>query len=378
MAKAEAKGAASEHGQKSIARFVFGSWRGWLLIFVPVALVMEYAFHTAGLPMFLISAAAIVPLAALLGEATEELSLYLGPSLGGLLNATFGNAGELIIAFFALRAGNLQVVEASLTGSIIGNVLLVFGLSCVVGGITRPHQTFSRTMAGVNSSMLLLGVAALVMPAVFAYVVFGTLADAGSHRNVENLSLWTAIVLLAIYICSLVFSLITHKNLIGGVEAHRPPHLSRNNALIVMISAAALVGWLSEIFVGAIEPATHALGMSNLFVGVIIVAMIGNAAEHAGAIMMAKRNQMDLAVAISIGSSVQIVLLVAPLLVIASYVMGRHLTLVFNPFEIAAVILSVLVVDSISSDGETNWLEGMQMVALYVILAIAFFFVPAH
>ncbi len=374
---APAKKAHSEgHGQKSILRFVFGSWKGWLLALVPVAIALEL-FHVGGLTMFLVSAAAIIPLAALLGEATEELSLYLGPSMGGLLNATFGNAGELIIAFFALRAGNLEVVEASLTGSIIGNVLLVFGLSAFVGGLNREHQTFSRAMAGVNASMLLLGVAALVMPALFAYVLFGSLAEAGTHPQVERLSLWTAVVLIGIYGCHLIFSLVTHKNLIGGVEEHHTPRLSKRNALTILVVAAGLVGWISEIFVGAIEPATHALGMSNLFVGVIVVAMIGNAAEHASAIMMARRNKMDLAVAISIGSSVQIVLLVAPLLVIASVIMGKHMTLVFHPFEIAAVILSVLVVDSISSDGETNWLEGLQMLALYAILAIAFFFVPA-
>lgn len=377
MAKTEGEHSkGGEHGKLSVLKFAFGSWRGWLLAFVPVAIGMEM-FHVSGLPLFLVSAAAIMPLAVLLGEATEELSLYLGPSLGGLLNATFGNAGELIIAIFALRAGHVEIVEASITGSIIGNILLVFGLSAFLGGLGRERQQFNRTIAGVNASMLLLAVAALVMPAVFSLVVFGTLADPGSHPQVETLSIWTAVVLLLIYGAHLVFSLITHKNLIGGVEEHRPPHLSKTNALVVMIGAAVLVGWLSEIFVGAIEATTHALGMSNLFVGVIVVAMIGNAAEHAGAIMMARRNQMDLAAAISIGSSVQIALLVAPLLVIASYFMGRHMTLVFNPFEIAAVALSVMIAETVCVDGETNWMEGLQMVALYVMLAMAFFFVPA-
>ncbi len=375
MTKAEGRAVAHEQAYKSIARFVFGSWRGWLLAFVPVALAMEYGFHVSGLMMFLVSAAAIVPLAALLGEATEELAMYLGPSLGGLLNATFGNAGELIIAFFALRAGNLEVVQASLTGSIIGNVLLVFGLSAFVGGLGRETQRFSRTMAGVNASMLMLAVAALVMPAVFAVVVPGQ--PGGVHPRVEVLSEWTAIVLLLIYGANLVFSLVTHRKLIGAAEHHEPSRLSRNAALGVLTGATALIAWLSEIFVGTIEPAAHALGMSELFVGVIVVAMVGNAAEHAAAIMMARRNQMDLALAISIGSSVQIALLVAPLLVLASYFMGKHMTLLFNPFEIAAVALSVMVVSVISLDGETNWLEGLQMIALYVILAIAFFFVPA-
>ncbi len=363
-----------ERGQQSLVKFVFSSWRGWLLVFVPAAIVLEL-LHVGGLPLFLVSAAAIVPLAALLGEATEELSLYMGPSLGGLLNATFGNAGELIIAFFALRAGHVEIVEASITGSIIGNVLLVFGLSAFLGGLKRERQQFNRTIAGVNTSMLLLAVAALVMPAVFSYVVSGTLGR--PDPRVEVVSEWTAVVLILIYGAHLVFSLITHKSLIAAAEHHEPPRLSRRNALVLLFIAAGLVGWLSEIFVGAIEAATHSLGMSELFVGVVVVAMIGNAAEHAGSIMMARRDQMDLAVAISIGSSVQIALLVAPLLVLASYFMQRHMTLVFNPFEIAAVVLSVMIVDTICLDGETNWFEGLQMVALYAILAIAFFFVPA-
>lgn len=360
------------HQQESLVRFVFLSWKGWMLATVPVVIVLELVgMH--GLPLFFASAAAIVPLAALLGESTEELSLYLGASLGGFLNATFGNAGELIIAFFALRAGHVAIVEASITGSIIGNVLLVFGMSAFLGGLGRERQQFNRTFAGVNTSMLMLAVAALVMPAVYQYMVFGSLA--GVHPRVELLSEWTAIVLILIYGAHLVFSLITHRSLMGTMEG-TTPRLSRRNALVVMVVSAVLVGWMSEIFVGVIGPAAKALNMSDLFMGLVVVATIGNAAEHAGAIMMARRNQMDLALAISIGSSVQIALLVAPLLVIASYFMGQHLTLVFNPFEIAAVVLSVLVASTICMDGETNWLEGLQMLALYAILAIAFFFIP--
>lgn len=360
------------HQQESLIRFVFLSWKGWMLATVPVVIVLELVgMH--GLPLFFASAAAIVPLAALLGESTEELSLYLGASLGGFLNATFGNAGELIIAFFALRAGHVAIVEASITGSIIGNVLLVFGMSAFLGGLGRERQQFNRTFAGVNTSMLMLAVAALVMPAVYQYMVFGSLA--GVHPRVELLSEWTAIVLILIYGAHLVFSLITHRSLMGTMEG-TTPRLSRRNALVVMVVSAVLVGWMSEIFVGVIGPAAKALNMSDLFMGLVVVATIGNAAEHAGAIMMARRNQMDLALAISIGSSVQIALLVAPLLVIASYFMGQHLTLVFNPFEIAAVVLSVLVASTICMDGETNWLEGLQMLALYAILAIAFFFIP--
>ena len=354
-------------------RFVFHSWPGWLLVLTPVAIIMEFS-HVSGLWMFLVSAAAIIPLAGILGEATEELALHMGPAAGGLLNATFGNAGELIIAFFALRAGHPEVVQASLSGSIIGNVLLVFGLSAFLGGLGRERQHFNRTVASSNTTMLLLAVAALIMPAVFSLVVYGSLQTV--QPAVEVLSRWTAVVLIAIYAAGLVFSLVTHKNLFGATE-HHPPRLSRGAAVTILLVATGLVAWLSEIFVGAIEPATHALGMSPLFVGVMVVAIIGNAAEHAAAVMLARRNQMDLALGVSVGSSVQIALLVAPLLVLCSPLLGQHLSLLFNPFEIAAVVLSVLVVAMVVLDGETTWFEGLQLLGLYTILALAFYFVPA-
>jgi Ca2+:H+ antiporter len=338
-----------------------------------VAIAMEF-MHISGLWMFIVSAAAIIPLAGIMGEATEELAHHMGPSAGGLLNATFGNAGELIIAFFALRAGHPEVVEASITGSIIGNVLLVFGLSAFVGGLGRERQTFNRTIAGSNNTMMLLAVAALIMPAVFSIVVFGSLQQA--QPKVEVLSRWTAVVLIGIYAAGLVFSLVTHRNLFGAME-QRPPRLGKGAALGVLLVATGVVAWLSEIFVGAIEPATHALGMSQLFVGVMVVAIIGNSAEHAAAVMLAKRNQMDLALSVSVGSSVQIALLVAPILVLSAPLLGQHLSLVFNPFEIAAVVLSVLVAAMVVLDGETNWFEGLQLLGLYAILGLAFYFIPA-
>lgn len=358
---------------KKVLGFVFHSWQGWLLFLTPVAIAMEFA-HVTGIWMFVASAAAIIPLAGILGEATEELALHMGPSAGGLLNATFGNAGELIIAFFALKAGHPEVVEASLTGSIIGNVLLVFGLSAFVGGLGRERQQFNRTIAGSNNTMLLLAVAALIMPAVFSIVVFGSLQQA--QPKVELLSRWTAVVLIGIYAAGLIFSLVTHRNLFGAME-ERPPKLGKGAALGILLGATVLVAWLSEIFVSAIEPATKSLGMSQLFVGVMVVAIIGNAAEHSAAVMLAKRNQMDLAVSVSIGSSVQIALLVAPILVLSAPLLGQHLSLVFNPFEIAAVVLSVLVMAMVVLDGETNWFEGLQLLGLYVILGLAFYFIPA-
>jgi Ca2+:H+ antiporter len=359
---------------KSLLKFVFRSWQGWFLFLTPVAVAVELA-HAPPLVVFLAAAAAIIPLAGLLGHATEELAGHMGPAWGGLMNASFGNAGELIIAFLALRAGHPEVVEASLTGSIIGNVLLVFGLSAFVGGIGRERQTFNRTAAGANNSMLILAVAALILPAIFSYIAYGKLDQA--HPQVEALSRWTSGVLIAIYVAGLIFSLVTHRDIFGGEGEKHHSELSKGQSLTLLLVATGLIAWLSEIFVGAIEPATHALGMSKLFVGVIVVAMIGNAAEHAAAILLAKRNKMDLAVGISVGSSVQIALLVAPLLVFASYAMGQHLSLVFHPLEIAAVVLSVLVLVTAVSDGETNWFEGLQLLALYGMLGIAFYFVPA-
>jgi Ca2+:H+ antiporter len=366
--------AGSRPSWKQALGFAFRSWSGWLLAAVPLAVTLEL-FHVGGLAIFAASAIAIVPLAAVLGDATEELSLQLGPSAGGLLNATFGNASELIIAFFALRAGQVDVVQASLTGSIIGNLLLVFGLSAFLGGLGRERQRFSRAMAGANTSMLILAVAGLVMPALFSLVVSGSLTAPPSSR-VELLSEWTAAVLLIVYIAGLIFSQVTHRSLTARSE-HRPPKLTRAGAIAVMLAATALIAWMSELFVGTIEPAARALGMSRLFVGVIVVATIGNAAEHAVAVVAARRDQMDLAVAVSMGSSVQIALLVGPLLVISSLFMGTHMTLVFNPFEIVAVALAVIIMVSTCLDGETNWLEGLMMLALYAILAIAFYFVPA-
>jgi Ca2+:H+ antiporter len=366
--------AGSRPSWKQALGFAFRSWSGWLLAAVPLAVTLEL-FHVGGLAIFAASAIAIVPLAAVLGDATEELSLQLGPSAGGLLNATFGNASELIIAFFALRAGQVDVVQASLTGSIIGNLLLVFGLSAFLGGLGREGQRFSRAMAGANTSMLILAVAGLVMPALFSLVVSGSLTATPGSR-VELLSEWTAVVLLIVYIAGVIFSQVTHRSLTARSE-HRPPKLTRAGAIAVMLAATALIAWMSELFVGAIEPAARALGMSRLFVGVIVVATIGNAAEHAVAVVAARRDQMDLAVAVSMGSSVQIALLVGPLLVISSLFMGTHMTLVFNPFEIVAVALAVIIMVSTCLDGETNWLEGLMMLALYAILAIAFYFVPA-
>jgi Ca2+:H+ antiporter len=327
--------------------------------------------------IFAASAAAIIPLAGILGESTQALSAHAGPTVGGLLSSTMGNATEFIIAIFALRAGHIEVVKASLSGSIIGNLLLVLGLAVFFGGIGREKQTFSRTAAGTNSTMLFIAVIALVMPAVYDLSVHGDLKEHGA--TLENLSLWTSGVLILLYITSFLFVLKTHKSIFsGGAEtsADTHPTVSVRSAVTSMISATLVIAYMSEILVGEIEAVTKSLGLTELFVGVIVVAIVGNAAENSSAILMARKNKMDLAVTIAVGASTQIALFVAPLLVLLSVVIGRPMTLVFNAFEIAAIILAVLIVEMISSDGETNWFEGVQLLAVYALMAVAFYFVP--
>ncbi|MDP9267370.1 MAG: calcium/proton exchanger [Acidobacteriota bacterium] len=355
-------------------------WLNVLLLALPVAIALHFSGDSPFLT-FLFAALAIVPLAGILGDSTEALSEYAGPTVGGILNATMGNATELIIGFFALRAGHIEVVKASLAGSIIGNLLLVLGLAIIVGGWNREHQTFSRVAAGANTTMLFLAVAALVLPAVFDLSVYGNLQHAGAR--IEQLSLWTSGVLIAIYGVSFIFVLKTHKRLFTpenvdekGEGAMSPPSISKTRALGSMAVATVLIAYMSEMLVGEIDAVTKTLGWTELFVGVIVVAIVGNAAEHSTAIMMARRNKMDLAFTIAVGSSTQIALFVAPVLVFVSLAMGRPMTLVFNAFEIVAVALSVLVVEIISSDGETNWFEGAQLLALYLMLGVAFYFVP--
>lgn len=346
-------------------------WLDLLLIAVPVAIVLEYVFHAPPIILFVVAALGIIPLAGALGEATDELGHHLGERAGGLLNATMGNATELIISFFALRAGHVEIVKASISGSIIGNVLLVLGLSALVGGIGRDHQQFSRRHASINGTMLFIAVVALVMPAVFDLAVYGRLRETG-HR-VEQLSLWTCVVLVVVYGLSLAFTF-------GGVpkaeKAKERASGSAGSALLSLVIATVLVAIMSEILVGQIEAAKHALGVSDLFLGVIIIAIIGNAAEHATALVMARRDRMELAVSISVGSSIQIALLVAPILVFAASIMGTPMSLVFSPLEITGIALAVLTAQMISGDGETTWFEGVELVAVYVILAVAFYFVP--
>jgi Ca2+:H+ antiporter len=334
------------------------------------------AAHFAHLPhgvVFAVACVALLPPAATMGKATEELAKYVGATAGGLLNATFGNATELIVAAFALAAGLFDVVKASIAGSIIGNVLVVLGFAALVGGVRRDKQTFNATAAGSNASMLLLAAIALLVPAIFLHA---TPAQVGDDPRALQLGLWVAAVLIAAYGAGLLFSLKTHRAAFDGGEEHSPPAWSRGFSIGVLVGATLLVAVTSEVLVEALKPILEEGRLSPLFVGVIILPFVGNAAEHAGAVFLAAKDRMDIAMTIAIGSSTQVALFVAPALIFLSWAMGRPMTYIFEVSEIVAIATAVAAVNFISYDGETNWLEGALLLAIYAIMALTFFFVP--
>ena len=364
------------------------SGEGWpylLVPFIPLAIVLDVANATAT-AIFIVSAIGVIPTAALMGKATEELAARSGPGIGGLLNVTFGNAPEIIIAVFALAEGLQEVVKASLVGSILGNTLLVLGAAAFVGGLGRDRQYFNRTAASVQSAMLLLATAALVMPAVYEMSVGrGLPAPTAVHIDydptVEHLSLAVAIILMLTYVAGLIFSLKTHRDLFnpphekeGEEEGRRAPWSVRRSVVMLAIAGVA-VGVMSEILVGSISEAAKGIGLSEFFIGVIVVAIVGNAAEHWVAVFVAHKNQMDLAVNIAVGSAAQVALFAIPLLVLLSFVIGDFpMPLVFNGFELAGIILAVIIAIQVTNEGETTWFEGLGLLAVYVILALAFGF----
>lgn len=347
----------------------------WLLLFVPITVALEFLKPDAHTLIFLSSCMAIVPLAGWLGRATEQLAHHTGEGVGGLLNATFGNAAELIIALSALHKGLYSVVKASLTGSIIGNILLVLGASVLAGGLKHQRQRFNVTAARAQSTLLTLSAISMIVPAAFHY-----LAGPGAQAKEADLSLEISLVLLAVYAMHLLFSLHTHKQLFAGDSASEIEggHAwSTRKSLLVLAGATAMIAWMSELLVASVEPTAEAFGMSRVFIGVIVVAIVGNAAEHSTAILMAMKNKMELSLGIAIGSSLQIALFVAPVLVILSHFIGpRAMDLVFTPAEVLAVFVAVLITGQIANDGESNWLEGVQLLAVYVILGIVFYFLP--
>ena len=369
----------------SLRRFLL-SGSGWpylLVPFIPIAIALELGRAEASL-IFVASALGVIPTAALMGRSTEELAARSGPGIGGFLNVTFGNAPELIIALFALHEGLQEVVKASLIGSVLGNVLLVMGAAMLVGGRTRERQTFDRTAASAQSLMLLLAAVALAMPAIFQLVSGGGLPNPRAKAvefspDLVHLSVGVSIVLLVTYAFGLLFSLRTHKDLFNpshDEEDHGGEPWTVRKAVTMLALAGVAVGVMSEILVGSITEASSSIGLSPFFVGVIVVAIVGNAAEHWVAIYFAARDKMHLSVNIAIGSSAQIALFAAPVLVLLSHVVGDFpMALVFNGFELGALFLAILIAGHVANDGESTWFEGLQLLAVYAVLGLTFYYV---
>lgn len=357
-----------------------------MLLFLPLSLAAHYLDWEAA-TVFIFSALAIVPLAAFMGTATEEIAVAVGPNLGGLLNATFGNATELILAVVALKEGFVGIVKATITGSIIGNLLLVMGFAMLLGGLRYKEQTFQPVAARLNASAMNLAVIAILLPTAVDFTSTGL-----AEQTLQNLSVAVALVLIAVYSLTLLFSLKTHAYLydVGVAEIEAESGLEAEAAvkeaqaparywfwLAVLLAVTVGVAVESELLVDSLEEATAALGLSRLFTGVILLPIIGNAAEHATAVTVAMKDKMDLSMSVAVGSSLQVALFVAPLLVIIGWAIEQPMDLDFNPFELVAVAVSVLIVNSISADGKSNWLEGILLLATYAILGLAFYFHPA-
>jgi len=345
----------------------------WLLVFFPIAIALEFLAPERPLLIFIASSLAILPLAGWMGRATEQLADRMGEGVGGLLNATFGNAAELIIALAALHAGLQDVVKASIAGSIVGNVLLVLGGAMLAGGLGRSEQHFNAAGARAQATMLLLAAIALVLPAAFQ------VAENTSAQSLIRLSVSISIVLLVVYALYLVFALVTHSALFTGAyhEEEKGTGVPVGRSAAVLAGATAGIVWMSEILVGAIEPTAHEFGLSNVFVGVFVVAILGNAAEHATAITAALKDRMDLALSIAIGSSIQVALFVAPVLVLASLFVGpAPMDLAFPAGLVLMVLLSAVIMSQVAEDGRSDWLKGVQLLAVYLVFGLAFFFLP--
>jgi Ca2+:H+ antiporter len=360
-----------------------GGWPYLLVPLIPVAIVLEL-IHADAVLIFAASALGVIPTAALMGRATEELAARSGPGIGGFLNVTFGNAPELIIALFALGAGLHEVVKASVAGSILGNILLVLGVSMLAGGLQRDRQFFEARAASAQSLMLLLATVALIMPAIFQLVSGGGLPEPTARAvefsaDLKTLSVGVAVILLISYAAALWFSLKTHKDLFNpshDEEDHGGEPWTVRRSVIMLAGAGVAVGVMSEILVSSITEASESLGLSPFFVGVIVVAIVGNAAEHWVAVYFAMKDKIGLSVNIAVGSAAQIALFVAPVLVLASFFIGPFpMALVFNGFELGAIVLAILIADEITQRGESTWYEGLQLLAIYAVLGLTFFFV---
>ena len=348
-----------------------------LLIFIPLSLGSQYLEWGSTLT-FVTAALAIVPLAAFMGQATEAIAVVVGPNLGGLLNATFGNATELILALVALKEGLIGVVKATITGSIIGNLLLVVGFSMLLGGLRYKEQEFQSVAARVNASSMNLAVIAILLPTAVQYTSSGI-----EEQTLQNLSVAVAVVLILVYGLTLLFSMKTHAYLYDvGMAAEEETteeehkNINLNKWVIILLLVTVGVAIESELLVNSLEEATESLGLTALFTGVILLPIVGNAAEHATAVTVAMKNKMDLSMSVAVGSSLQIALFVGPVLVIAGWFLGQPMDLDFNPFELVSVAVAVLITNSISSDGRSNWLEGTLLLATYAVIGLAFYFHP--
>ncbi|HVN56223.1 MAG TPA: calcium/proton exchanger [Anaerolineaceae bacterium] len=364
---------------KTLAAFFAKNPLNWLILAFPLALLARWG-NWGDVWVFILSAVGVIPLSGWIGEATEAIAVHTGPKIGGLLNATLGNAAELIITLVAIRAGLLELVKASITGSILGNLLFVMGFSMLLGGARHGVQRFDRKHVGQQAVLLTLSVVALVIPSLFSH----SIGPEGSSK-VEALSLGVAAVMIILYILGIVYSLRDQKSPITysepaeqkGAQSAPVAHWSIRTAVIFLALATVGVVVLSELLVGAVEPVVRQLGLSEFFLGIILIPIIGNVAEHLVAVRVAMRNQMELSVEIAMSSSLQIALFVAPLLVFISLMIGNPLTLIFNLFELLALVAAVLIAALVASDGESNWLEGAALLGVYLILSIAFFLMPA-
>jgi Ca2+:H+ antiporter len=350
----------------------------FLLIFAPIAAALDLV-HADHLLLFLVSAIALIPLAKLIGDSTEHLATHYGPTVGSLLNVTFGNAAEIIIGVVAINAGLIDLVKASITGSILGNILLIFGLSIIAGGFRYKDQGFSRENIGFQSSMLFLATIGLAVPTILAST---TLSPLENQNQVQLLSDALAIILLVVYILGIVFTFITHKHLFtpppesaDDVQESHATHWSKKKSFLLLAASMAGVVVVSEILVASVETTSKEFGFGELFVGAIIVGIVGNAAEHSSAILLARKGKIELSIGIAAGSGTQIALFVVPILVFAGIVMGQPFTLVFTLLELATIFLAAIILNLIVYDGRSNWFEGVMLTAVYIIIAIAFFFV---
>lgn len=357
---------------KKISSYIRDHPLAWFLLALPLTALGQWVLHWPPVAMFILAAVGVIPLAAYIGEATEALAAYTSPRIGALLNATLGNAAELIITIVAVQAGLLELVKASITGSILGNLLLVLGFAMIYGGLKHGTQTFNRRQAGRNAILLVLSVVAMSIPSLVSHSI-----GVDSDPKVETLSIGVAIIMIALYALGLIDANRPSESPIShNLPENSMPHWSVQQALSVLAAATLAIVWLSEVLVGEAEAVIAGSGISEFFLGIILIPVIGNVAEHLVAVQLAGKNKMDLSVEIAVSSSLQIALFVGPVLVFVSLLLGHPLQLIFNPFELLALVMGVIVAALVSGDGESTWLEGAGLLAVYLILALAFFLLP--